>query len=77
MITIYLQIGLVVGLIFAIGVIVLGITSQKDLTKIVSKNNDSMASNATILVVAVVANVLVWPVIIGYLIKKFCGLRAS
>lgn len=66
---IYFTIGAVIGGIFALGCTFLALCDNQAFNKILNKNNQSMLSHATIILIAALINVLVWPIIAGSLIK--------
>jgi len=65
----YFIIGGIIGFIFAAACVFLGMNDNKALNKIVSKNNQTAASHATMIFIALVVNVLAWPIILGFLGK--------
>ncbi len=68
MIQVYFIIGCVIGGIFAFGVVVLATMDNKELMKIVSKYGDGYA--ATMLTIAVMANIIMWPVVVIFVINR-------
>lgn len=65
----YFIIGGIIGLIFAVACVFLGVADGKALNKIVSKNNQTKVSHATMIFIALIVNVLIWPIIVGFLGK--------
>lgn len=66
---IYFTIGAVIGGIFALGCVFLALCDTKVLNRIVAKNNNSALSHATLILISVIVNVLIWPIIVGFLIR--------